>query len=43
MFFSLIIVKSHGRSIGLEMNDENMKIIERYMKIGLIKYGKEEY
>ena len=39
--FSLIIVKDHDSKVGLELNAENMKIIERYVKMGFIKYGKE--
>src|SRR5205823_6467282 len=33
---SLIIIKSYD-CISLEINGENMKIIERYMKMGIIK------
>ena len=33
---SLIIIKDY-ESLSLEENDENMKIIETYMKIGFIK------
>ena len=40
---SLILIKFDYEEDGLDTNEENMKVIERYMKIGLIKYGKEEY
>ncbi|RIA99338.1 hypothetical protein C1645_811577 [Glomus cerebriforme] len=34
---SLIIVKNYDDCISLEVNSENMKIIEKYIKMGLIK------